>query len=76
MVESQKKRASGEDKKESAEALVEELKEKDKEKKEIEEVENIVAQLKKGQSIKPKKDNNHIPSAAELAAKKKQDSKN
>lgn len=77
MVESQKKHASGEDKKESAEALVDEAESKvDKEKKEIEEVENIVAQLKKGQLIKPKKDNNHIPTAVELAAKKKQDSKN
>ncbi len=77
MVESQKKRASGEDKKESAEALVKEAKSKvDKEKEEIEEVENIVAQLKKDQYIKLKKDDNHIPTAAELAAKKKQDSKN
>ncbi|TKJ17085.1 50S ribosomal protein L10 [Candidatus Woesearchaeota archaeon B3_Woes] len=74
MVQSQQKHASGEDKKESAEALIEEVESKvDKEKKEIEEVENIVDQLKKGKSIKPQEDDK-VPSAAELAAKKQKES--
>ncbi len=74
MVEAQKKKASGEDKKETAEALVKEAnksEKEDKDKKEVEEVENIVSQLQKGSVINQKKDSDEIPSAAELAAKKK-----
>jgi large subunit ribosomal protein L10 len=70
MVEAQKKHASGEDKKESAEALIEEVTKEDKEKKEIEEVENLVAQLKKGEPLKPKSDD-EVPSLNDLAKRKK-----
>jgi large subunit ribosomal protein L10 len=74
MVEQQKKHASGEDKKESAEALIEEVKADDsneKEKKEIEEVENLVSQLKKGEPLKPQSDNDEVPSLSELAKRNK-----
>ena len=67
MVEQQKKHATGEDKKESAESLVEEAKKEEpsKQQKEIEEVENLVSQLKKGQPLKSKSD--EIPSLSDLA---------
>ena len=74
MVQQQQKHASGEDKKESAEALIEEAKEEsksEKEKKEVEEVENLVAQLKKGQPLQPKTDSDDVPSLSDLAKRKK-----
>jgi large subunit ribosomal protein L10 len=74
MVQQQQKHASGEDKKESAEALVEEVKEEsksEKEKKEVEEVENLVAQLKKGQPLQPKTNSDDVPSLSDLAKRKK-----
>jgi len=72
MVEAQKKHATGEDKKETAEALVEEINaKKAKNQQEIEEVENIVAQLKKGEPIKPKTDEDEVPSLGDLAKRKK-----
>jgi large subunit ribosomal protein L10 len=70
MVQQQQKHASGEDKKESAESLVKEAKE-DSVKKEVEEVENLVSQLKKGQPLKPNTDSNDVPSLSELAKRKK-----
>lgn len=83
MVKAQKKHATGEDKKESAEALVEETKSEEEKardaarmreaqiRKEVSEVENIYEQLKQGKSIKPKVNHDYVPTAAELAAKRR-----
>jgi large subunit ribosomal protein L10 len=68
--------SSSEDEKslEKPEDLPKEIKEEpkeDKAKKEVEEVENLVSQLKKGQPLKPSTDSNDVPSLSELAKRKK-----
>jgi large subunit ribosomal protein L10 len=67
MVEAQKKHATGQDKKESAEELVKEAKNE----KEIKQVEELVSDLQKGKTLKPNINGDKVPSATELVNRQK-----